>query len=319
MLAKCASLALKPARAALMDCAFALALVRANQRSLKSIMLKPLVDIECKIQCSKQHSVSARCNARLHYAVLTKKFDKKVLVSKTHHNNLQSNSLKTELGHIQIINKKKICQVAVDANQIIERVTPASLTHQQRLLNFIVDKSESMTNKQNITTKLISAISLQTGLNYEISGYTTRHWLNSNAFKLWSRTRPHSPGRVNDVLYIKYGYGINALKLAHKTKLSKENVDGEAIAKLIKSTCINIVINDNAPADYVTSCLNAKPILIAHWKSMCAYAHTKGIKLMVINLGQRKLAAHACINLNKHLNKHKISGVTNKVLKLNAF
>ncbi|XXN13565.1 MAG: hypothetical protein AAI902_00520 [Candidatus Hodgkinia cicadicola] len=169
-------------------------------------------------------------------------------------------------GYIEIINRKRLHQIIVDLTQATKRAARSKAC----ALNFIIDKSASMIGKQHKTTQLIDTILTQTALNHEINGYTIRRWRNSNAFKLWSRAKSNSPGRVNDTLYIKYGSGRQALGLACSNNLNKENIDGEAISTLAKTMHVNIVLNDNAPADYTTNRLNIRSILTQNWRSECA-------------------------------------------------
>ncbi len=206
----------------------------------------------------------------------------------------------------------------IDINQAITKTGWASASARQRALNIIVDKSRSMAGNQHNITQLISTILARTGLDYEINGYTTRRWHNSNAFKLWSQTKPDAPGRVNDVLYIKYGSGARSLGLVSLNSLSKENVDGEAILALAKRARVNVIINDNTPADYVTSRLNSPDILTKHWRDASARATARGVKLLIINLGQHKLSTCVGINLSKCLSERKLNNVINAVLKLSA-
>lgn len=252
------------------------------------------------------------------YSPYTRRFDKTLLATKTSCTSPQSECSMLTPGYIEIINRKRLHQVILDPTQATKRTACSKARKQARALNFIIDKSASMIGKQRKVTQLIDAILTQTALNYEINGYTTRCWRNSNAFRLWSLAKSSSPGRVNDTLYIKYGSGRQALKLACLNNLNKENVDGEAISTLAKTKRVNIIINDNAPADYTTSRLNTRSILTENWRSECVRALTRGVKLLIVNLGRRRLPIRACVNLSARLNRRKVSGIISTVLKLSA-
>ncbi len=125
-----------------------------------------------------QTTKAADCN----YSVYTKRFDKTITRSSL--NRSDGPKLELELGHIEAINRKRIWQILVDANLVLTRLVSAACKAAANL-NFIVDKSLSMLNKQWLVTKLIKSVAkLTRAPRYEIVGYTTRHWRYSNAFKL---------------------------------------------------------------------------------------------------------------------------------------
>ncbi|AHL30963.1 MAG: Aerobic cobaltochelatase subunit CobT [Candidatus Hodgkinia cicadicola] len=301
----------------LMSRACVLALATARCCGFKLILLKALQGIDAIRRLKR--SVWRRDRAKhKKYSSYTKRFDRTLLATKTDCANLQSDCSMLAPGYIEIIDRKRLHQIIVDLTQATKRTACSKLCKPARALNFIIDKSASMIGKQRKTARLMDAILTQTALDYEVNGYTTRCWHNSNAFKLWSRAKSSSPGRVNDTLYIKYGSGRRSLKLACLNSLNKENVDGEAVSTLAKNTHVNIIINDNAPADYVTNRLNAQNILTENWRIECANALARGIDLLIINLGRRRLPERACVNLSGHLDKRKLNGIIKTVLKLSA-
>lgn len=112
----------------------------------------------------------------------TKRFDKTITRPSLNQNT--SPRLQLGLGHIEAINRKRIWQILVDANLVLTR-TASDSCKDAASLNFIVDKSMSMLNKQWLVAKLIKSVTkLACGPSHEIVGYTTRHWRYSNAFKL---------------------------------------------------------------------------------------------------------------------------------------
>ncbi|XXM93249.1 MAG: hypothetical protein AAI946_00520 [Candidatus Hodgkinia cicadicola] len=317
MLIQAIKLASARVLAKFVDCACVLALIRACQNGLKLIVLKALAFAQALKALAQLTKLKSNIS-RVKYSPYTRRFDRTLSFRKRVQGSSRTNQLAATLGYTQVINPKSIHQIIIDANRVIKKMAPAHTHLRWRTLNFIIDKSASMLNKQRKAAQLIDAILAQTALEYEVCGYTTRHWLNSNAFKLWAQTQPIAPGRLNDMLYIRYGSDAPALKLACRSSLNKENIDGEAIIALTRAERVNIIINDNAPADYVTNRLNTQSILATHWHNARAHLLAKGIKLLVINLGQSELTSYACINLNKYLNKHRISGIINTILSLSA-
>ncbi|AUG91370.1 Aerobic cobaltochelatase subunit CobT [Candidatus Hodgkinia cicadicola] len=305
------------AAAGLISCACVSALAIARCYGFKLILLKALQGIDA-IRRLKLSVWRRDRTKHKKYSPYTKRFDRTLLATKTDCANLQSDCLMLTPGYIEIIDRRRLHQIIVDLTQATKRAACSKLCEPARALNFIIDKSASMIGKQRKIAHLIHAILTQTALNYEVNGYTTRCWRNSNAFKLWSRAKSSSPGRVNDTLYIKYGSGRRSLKLACLNSLNKENIDGEAVSILAKNTHVNIIINDNAPADYVTNRLNALNILTENWQAERANALARGLNLLIINLGRRRLRERACVNLNEHLDKRKLSGIIKTVLKLSA-
>ncbi|ATY93540.1 Aerobic cobaltochelatase subunit CobT [Candidatus Hodgkinia cicadicola] len=290
------------------------ALCKACWIVLKFVVLKSLVQglvpVILKQQTLKQFSTLYTM-----YTTYTKRFDKTLTLSQSKYNCI-NNTKSATLGFIEVINQKRICQIAIDATQVIEKISPSNPEKSASTLNFIIDKSASMLDKQKKVTELVKAIIRKTKLNYELNCYTTRHWHNSNSYKLWLQTGRRRPGRVNDILYLECGSSLSAL-----TRLdipNKENVDGEAVVALTKTTHINIIINDNEPADYNTCLLNSQDILVEHWKTTFLSACTQKRKIIVLNLGRNKLKTTNCINLNEHLTKQKFTKIINTILKLNA-
>ncbi|XXM90072.1 hypothetical protein AADW59_00535 [Candidatus Hodgkinia cicadicola] len=286
--------------AVIIDCACAFALCKACWACLRLIVLEALMNINA-LTPPTQSALNTSNRPYTTYHIYTKKYDKTILATNKSQTSLSATQLTTQLGCIEVINRKLLCQTIINANQTIERITPTNLQTQKPTLNFIVDKSASMIGKQKSVIKIISTITEYTTLHYEINCYTTRNWNNSNAFKLWARTRLHAPGRVNDILYIKCGTNLSELNRRHR--LSKENIDGEAIVALAKTASINIIISDNTPADHNTCSLNEPKILTNHLESVYASARIAKIKLITIN---------ACKP------KQSLKSVIAKVLKLSA-
>ncbi|XXM93720.1 hypothetical protein AAHH84_00215 [Candidatus Hodgkinia cicadicola] len=279
-------------------------LVAANALATKSIGVGS--------NSGSQTTKTVDCN----YSVYTKRFDKTITRSSL--NQSASPKLELGLGHIEAINRKRIWQVLVDANLVLTRLVSAS--HKAAAsLNFIVDKSLSMLSKQWLVAKLIKSVAkLAPAPSYEIVGYTTRHWRYSNAFKLWKQATTSLPGRVNDVLYIRYQQDANALE-AQQSAWSKENIDGEAVLALAKTSCVNVLFNDNAPADFVTNSLNAPSVLVHHFEHAISLANANGVKLLVVNLGPvQLLPSKASASVGCRPSKHKALAAVSKALKLST-
>ncbi len=169
--------------AELIDCACASALATACCYSLKLIALKALSRIHMITPLIKLARNASRVK-HTKYSSYTKRFDRTLLATKTDCMNLQSGYSMLMPGYIEIINRKRVHQIIVDPTQATKRTACSKVCARPRALNFIIDKSASMIGKQHKITQLIDTILTQTALDYEINGYTTRCWRNSNAFKL---------------------------------------------------------------------------------------------------------------------------------------
>ncbi len=167
----------------LIDRACALALTLACCYSFKLIALKALLRTHMTTPLTKLARNASRVNHKK-YSAYTKRFDKTLLAAKTDCTSPQSDYSMLTPGYIEIINRKRVHQIIVDLTQATKRTACSKACERTRALNFIIDKSASMIGEQHKTTQLMDAILAQTALDYEINGYTTRCWRNSNAFKL---------------------------------------------------------------------------------------------------------------------------------------
>ncbi len=103
-----------------------------------------------------------------------------------------------------MLNRKHLHYVFYNLLNVYEKYT-IQIQQNNRKLCLLIDKSLSTSNKFTLVSKLIKRISLLFD-SIEIICYTTRHWMGGNSFKSWEATRPPYPGRVNDLLYIRYNY-----------------------------------------------------------------------------------------------------------------
>lgn len=88
---------------------------------------------------------------------------------------------------------------------------------------------------------------------------------------------------------------------------------------LAKARCVNVLFNDNSPADLVTNSLNTPSVLVHHFDHAISLAKSNGIRLLVVNLGSIKLPpSKASTNLGCCPSKRKALAAVGKALKLST-
>ncbi len=88
---------------------------------------------------------------------------------------------------------------------------------------------------------------------------------------------------------------------------------------LAKTSCVNVLFNDNAPADFVTNSLNTPNVLVHHLEHAIKLANANGVRLLVVNLGLRKLLpSKASANLGCRPSKQQALAAASKALKLST-
>src|SRR5262252_8216721 len=129
------------------------------------------------------------------------------------------------------------------------------------------------------------------GIRYEILGFTTLSWKGGRSRKKWIESgRPPNPGRLCDLLHIvyrtaddQYTGAPRSIRNLMREELTKENVDGEAVAWAAgrlrnrhEARKILIVVSDGAPVDDSTLTVNAGDILDRHLRKVTASINAAG-------------------------------------------
>src|SRR5215467_277450 len=139
------------------------------------------------------------------------------------------------------------------------------------------------------------------GIRYEILGFTTLSWKGGRSRKKWIESgRPPNPGRLCDLLHIvyrtaddQYSGAPRSIRNLMREELTKENVDGEAVAWAAgrlrnrhQARKILIVVSDGGPVDDSTLAANAPDYLDRHLRKVIASINAAGdIWLIGIGLG----------------------------------
>ena len=129
------------------------------------------------------------------------------------------------------------------------------------------------------------------GIRYEILGFTTSSWQGGRSRKKWIEAgRPPTPGRLCDLRHIvyrtaddQYAGAPRSVRNLMRVELTKENVDGEAVAWAAgrlrnrhEARKILVVVSDGAPVDDSTLTVNAGDILDRHLRKVTASINAAG-------------------------------------------
>ncbi len=166
-------------------------------------------------------------------------------------------------------------------------LTNSSKLSGSTVVSIIIDHSGSLKGQRAIIAclliEIISDFLSRLGVRYEILGYTTSEWRGGQSRKQWiSRRRPPNPGRLNDLLHIRYRDAFDtspgppwSVYNILRSDILKENIDGEALfwaserLKNLNSPKNQIVvISDGAPVDDSTLQANSPDFLFAHLKAV---------------------------------------------------
>ncbi len=245
------------------------------------------------------------------YKAYTTKFDKTLRLNNFRPNTAYAYAL---YGAIESVNRKRLCCALYWVPLAIQRLS-TDPKWQPNKLRLIVDRSLSVSNKLNLILRIIR-LTASLAQAIEVVGYTTRHWMGGNSFKVWNKSKSPYPGRVNDILYIEYSdepFHFSVFERTNSNPL-KENVDGEAVLKLCDPNKINILVCDNNPADYTTSKLNHGDILDKHLNRVCFFLKKNHVKILKINIGCCQ--ERAWINLNKYSSRYGWLNLLKSLLRL---
>lgn len=159
----------------------------------------------------------------------------------------------------------------------------------------LLDHSGSLRGQRAILAIAIAEIVAdywsRLGISYEILGFTTLSWKGGRSREKWINSgRPPNPGRLCDLLHIVYRTADDqytgpppSVRNLIREELTKENVDGEAVAWAAgrlrdrhEARKILIVVSDGAPVDDATLAANPPSYLDRHLKKVIASINEAG-------------------------------------------
>jgi cobaltochelatase CobT len=183
----------------------------------------------------------------------------------------------------------------------IEDVSACASKHSVDDLNdtvacLLVDHSGSLRVRQRAilataVAEIVSDYWSRVGIRYEILGFTTLSWKGDRSREKWINSgRPPNPGRLCDLLHIVYRSADDqytgpprSIRNLIREELTKENVDGEAVAWAAgrlrnrhEARKILIVVSDGAPVDDSTLAANTPSYLERHLKKVIASINEAG-------------------------------------------
>jgi len=159
----------------------------------------------------------------------------------------------------------------------------------------LLDHSGSLRGQPAIlataTAEIVADYWSRIGIRYEILGFTTSSWQGGLSRRKWIDSgRPPLPGRLCDLRHIvyrtaddQYAGAPRSIRNLMRVELTKENVDGEAVAWAAarlrnrhEARRILIVVSDGAPVDDSTLVVNAGDILDRHLRNVTASIDAAG-------------------------------------------
>lgn len=171
-------------------------------------------------------------------------------------------------------------------------------------VSIVVDHSGSLKGQRAIVAclvvQMVSDFLSRLGVRYEILGFTTVSWKGGRSRQSWiDKGRPRNPGRLNDVLHIRYREASNTNPGAPwsvynmlRSEILKENIDGEAVfwaAERLKNLGADqnlvIVISDGAPVDDSTLNENQPDFLWRHLEAVISdLKATPGFRVAAVGI-----------------------------------
>ena len=172
------------------------------------------------------------------------------------------------------------------------------------VVSVVVDHSGSLRGQRAmiacLLVQMIADFLDRLGVRHEILGFTTTSWRGGRSRERWiARGRPKRPGRLADLLHIRYREATQATPGAPwtihhllRSDLLKENLDGEALfsaAERLKNLDAEhnlvLAISDGAPVDDSTLMANGPDILMRHLKAVVAdLSATPGFRMAGIGI-----------------------------------
>ena len=204
-----------------------------------------------------------------------------------------------------LLDSSKLPRIIIDPYNSLSFKKEKDLDFKDTVVTLLIDNSGSMRGRPitiaAICADILSRTLERCSVKVEILGFTTKNWKGGQSRELWNRkSKPKSPGRLNDLRHIIYKgadthwrQAKNNLGLMLKEGLLKENIDGEAISwafnrikKRKEERKILMVISDGAPVDDSTLSVNSGDFLEKHLKKMVKFIENKSeIEILAIGIG----------------------------------
>ena len=204
-----------------------------------------------------------------------------------------------------LLDSSKLPRIIMDPYNSLSFKKEKDLDFKDTVVTLLIDNSGSMRGRPitiaAICADILSRTLERCSVKVEILGFTTKNWKGGQSRELWNKkSKPKSPGRLNDLRHIIYKsadthwrQAKNNLGLMLKEGLLKENIDGEAITwafnrikKRKEERKILMVISDGAPVDDSTLSVNSGDFLEKHLKKMVKFIENKSeTEILAIGIG----------------------------------
>ncbi len=204
-----------------------------------------------------------------------------------------------------LLDSSKLPRIIMDPYNSLSFKKEKDLDFKDTIVTLLIDNSGSMRGRPitiaAICADILSRTLERCSVKVEILGFTTKNWKGGQSRDFWNKkSKPKSPGRLNDLRHIIYKsadthwrQAKNNLALMLKEGLLKENIDGEAISwasnrlkKRKEERKILMVISDGAPVDDSTLSVNSGDYLEKHLKKMVKFIENKtDIEILAIGIG----------------------------------
>jgi cobaltochelatase CobT len=204
-----------------------------------------------------------------------------------------------------LLDSSKLPRIIMDPYNSLSFKKEKDLDFKDTVVTLLIDNSGSMRGRPitiaAICADILSRTLERCSVKVEILGFTTKNWKGGQCRENWNKkSKPKSPGRLNDLRHIIYKgadthwrQAKNNLGLMLKEGLLKENIDGEAISwaynrikKRKEERKILMVISDGAPVDDSTLSVNSGDFLEKHLKKMVKFIEKKTeIEVLAIGIG----------------------------------
>ena len=204
-----------------------------------------------------------------------------------------------------LLDSSKLPRIIIDPYNSLSFKKEKDLEFKDTIVTLLIDNSGSMRGRPitiaAICADILSRTLERCSVKVEILGFTTKNWKGGKSREEWNKkSKPKSPGRLNDLRHIIYKsadthwrQSKKNLGLMLKEGLLKENIDGEAITwafnrlnKRKEERKILMVISDGAPVDDSTLSVNSGDFLEKHLKKIVKYIENSGeIEILAIGIG----------------------------------
>ena len=204
-----------------------------------------------------------------------------------------------------LLDSSKLPRIIMDPYNSLSFKKEKDLDFKDTIVTLLIDNSGSMRGRPitiaAICADILSRTLERCSVKVEILGFTTKNWKGGQSREYWNKkSKPKSPGRLNDLRHIIYKsadthwrQAKNNLGLMLKEGLLKENIDGEAITwafnrlkKRKEERKILMVISDGAPVDDSTLSVNSGDFLEKHLKKMVKFIEDKTeLEILAIGIG----------------------------------